>query len=218
MKPITAVLAPFVALCAMLSSASADPAFHVVLDTTKAPECQEFADKSKALVEEWYPKINEFLFGKDHPLPKDEITLVFMPMKGVANTSNAKIRISAEWVTKRAPNDYGMVAHELTHVVQDYKGKSEFWITEGIADYVRDRYFEPGVRHFKIRPESSYKQGYGIAAAFLMWLETAKNKDVVKKLNEASNNGTYKPEMFTELCGADVDTLWKEFVESQSKS
>jgi len=202
----------------LMASAFAEPAFTVTVDTTKAPECEAFAAKSKALVEEWYPKINEILFGKDHPLPATEVTLVFEPMHGVAHTSNHVIHISAKWVTQNAPNDYGMVAHELTHVVQDYRGKGDVWLTEGIADYIRDRYFEPGVRHHQIDPDkSSYHEGYGTAAAFLIWLEAHKDKDIVRKLNLASHDGNYSPALFREYCGADLDTLWKEFAEPYRK-
>lgn len=200
------------------AGAHAADAFTVHIDTTKAPECEAFAAKSKTLVEEWYPKINEILFGKDHPLPSADVSLIFEPMKGVANTSNNVIRISAEWVTKKAPNDYGMVVHELTHIVQDYRGKGEGWLTEGIADYIRDRHFEPGVRHHRIDPEKgSYRQAYGIAATFLIWLEEHKSKDLVRKLNIASHDGTYRRELFAELCGVDLDALWKEFAETQRK-
>ncbi|EDY18308.1 hypothetical protein CfE428DRAFT_4092 [Chthoniobacter flavus Ellin428] len=200
------------------SFALADPAFKVTVDTSKAPECAEFAEKSKALVEEWYPKINEILFDKDHPLPASEISLIFQPMRGVANTQKNVLRISAEWVTKKAPNDYGMVAHELTHVVQDYRGQGAGWLTEGIADYIRDRYFEPGVRHHHIDPDkSSYRDAYGTAATFLIWLEEHKDKDIVRKLNIASHDGKYSPELFKEYCGADLDSLWKEFAETYRK-
>jgi hypothetical protein len=207
----------YLPICWLITSgAFADPGFRVTVDCTKAPECEAFAAKSKMLVEEWYPRINEILFEKGHPLPATEITLIFEPMKGVAHTKNSQIHISAEWVTKKAPNDYGMVAHELTHVVQDYKGKGEGWLTEGIADYIRDRHYEPGVRHQRIDPDTgSYRQGYGVAASFLIWLEKQKNKDVVRKLNIASHDGVYRHELFTELCGTDLDALWKEFAESQ---
>jgi hypothetical protein len=199
-------------------SAFAEPAFKVTVDTSKAPECAEFAAKSKALVEEWYPRINEILFEKNHPLPTQEVSIIFEPMKGVAHTSNHVIHISAEWVTKKAPTDYGMVAHELTHVVQDYRGKGDGWLTEGIADYIRDRYYEPGVRHHQINPDqSSYHEGYGTAAAFLIWLETNKNKEIVRKLNIASHDGRYSPALFHEYCGADLDALWKEFAETYRK-
>ncbi len=199
-------------------AAAAEPPFKVTIDYAKAPDCEAFATKSKALVEEWYPKINAILFEKGHALPTADISLIFEPMKGVAHTSNGVIHISAEWVTKKAPNDYGVVAHELTHIVQDYKGKGAGWLTEGIADYIRDRHFEPGLRHQKIDPDKgSYLQAYGVAAAFLIWLEEHKDKDIVRQLNAASHDGTYQPELFRKYCGADLDALWKEFAETQRK-
>ena len=39
----------------------------------------------------------------------DEVSITFRPMKGVAHASGNKIVVSAEWVTKKAPNDYGMI-------------------------------------------------------------------------------------------------------------
>ncbi len=196
----------------------AEPAFKVTVDTTRAPECEAFAVKSKAIVEEWYPRINGLLFPADRGLPAQEIVLIFEPMKGVAHATGNTIHISAEWVTKRAPNDYGMVVHELTHVVQDYLGKGEGWLTEGIADYVRDRHFEPGKRRHAIDPDKgSYRQAYGVAATFLIWLETNKDKDIVRKLNVASHAGKYSPALFQEYCGADLDTLWQEFVTTLRK-
>ena len=206
-----------VALC-LAVAAWAEPAFTVHVDTTKAPECEAFAAKSKALVEEWYPRINEILFGKDHPLPAADITLIFEPMYGVAHTAKNVMHISAKWVTQTAPNDYGMVAHELTHVVQDYRGKGESWLTEGMADYIRDRYYEPGARKQRIDPDrSSYQQGYGTAAVFLIWLEATKDKDIVRKLNIASHDGNYSPALFQEYGGADLDTLWKQFADTYRK-
>lgn len=199
---------------------SAQQKFTVTADYSQAPQCQAFAEKSKTLVEEWYPKLNHILFGENHPLPYPEVKLVFKPMKGVAGTANNEITISEEWVTKKAPDDYGMVIHELTHVVQNYKGKGDWWLMEGIADYTRDRHFEPGKRTHRIdRVKNSYKQGYGIAAAFLIWLEETKTRDkeLVRKLNTATHDGTYSVEKFKELCGGDAETLWKEFLTTQTK-
>jgi hypothetical protein len=199
-------------------SAFAEPTFKVTVDTSKAPECEAFAAKSKGIVEEWYPKINEVLFPPGRALPANEIVLIFEPMKGVAHATGNTIHISAEWVTKKAPNDYGMVAHELTHIVQDYRGKGDGWLTEGIADYIRDRHYEPGVRTQRIDPDkSSYKQAYGVAATFLIWLEAHKDKEIVRKLNVASHDGKYAPALFQEYCGADLETLWKEFAETYRK-
>lgn len=201
------------AFLALTPLARAAEGVTVEVDTSKAPECAAFAEKSKALAEEWYPKINALIFGSNHPLPAKTIRLSFEPMKGVAHATGDGIHISAEWVTKKAPDDYGMVVHELTHVVQQYGGKGEFWLTEGIADWVRYENYEPGKQKWKLDPQkSSYKQGYGIAGAFLDWLDKNKHAGLVRELNTAINTGKYRPELFQELCGADVDTLWKEFV------
>jgi hypothetical protein len=50
-----------------------------------------------------------------------------------------------------------------------------------------------------------------------MWLEEHKHKDIVRKLNIASHDGKYSPTLFKEYCGADLDTLWKEFAETYRK-
>ena len=217
MTPLRLLSSLIVTLLPFISCNGADPAFKVEIDCSAAPECEAFATKAKTIVEEWYPKINEILFSKDHPLTTAVVRLKFEPMKGVAHATNDGIHISAEWVTKKAPNDYGMVVHELTHIVQDYKGKGEGWLTEGIADYIRHQYFEKDGDKLKqhINPDkSSYKQAYTTAAAFLVWLEEHKDKELVHKLNAESHDGTYKTELFKQYCGADVDALWKEFTDS----
>ena len=214
-------LFPLVVVClAVRFAVAADQPFKVEIDYTAAPECEAFAIKAKAIVEEWYPKVNAALFSTDHPLTTALVRLKFEPMKGVAHATNDGIHISAEWVTKKAPNDYGMVVHELTHIVQDYKGKGEGWLTEGIADYIRHQLFEKDGDKLKLRvhpDRSSYKDAYTTAAAFLIWLEETKDKELVHKLNAASHDGTYKRELFQQYCGADVDALWKEFTASLRK-
>jgi hypothetical protein len=188
-------------------------------DVSAAPECQSFADKSKVLCDEWYPKINEILFSKERPLPAARVRLLFEPMKGVAHTSKAVIHISAEWVTKKKPGDFGMVIHELTHVVQDYQNhvkREDGWLTEGIADYIRHKYFENDIGDLRVKPQgSSYKQGYTTAAAFLNWLEANKCTDLVHKLNAALHDGAYTDALFKDFCGAPLDDLWKNFMDAQ---
>jgi len=164
----------------------AESAYKVEIDFSKSPECEPFALKSQAIATEWYPKIHALLFGPESAVPARTIRLIFEPMKGVAHTLGNDIHISAEWVMVKAPGDYGMVVHELTHVVQDYRGKGEFWLTEGIADYIRYHHYEPGKQNWKRDPvKSSYRQGYGIAGAFLAWLEKTKNPQIVRLLNIA---------------------------------
>jgi hypothetical protein len=110
----------------------------VVVDTSAAPEVQAWADKAKALVEKWHPIIADMLKTEGF-IPASEVKLVFKnDMKGVAGTSGNTISISADHIT-RHPDDYGMVVHELTHVLQRYPkfNKENWWLVEGIADYIR---------------------------------------------------------------------------------
>jgi len=44
--------------------------------------------------------------------------------KPPAVTSGATIQISVDWITKH-PDDFGLVIHELTHVIQNYPSQSE---------------------------------------------------------------------------------------------
>jgi hypothetical protein len=196
-------------------TASGELLAEIQVDTSAAPDVEAWGAKAGQLCVEWYPKIHELL-KSDGFLPPKRVRLIFDPaMRGVAGASGSGIRISARWVRDH-PDDWGMVVHELTHVVQSYR-RGEFWVTEAIAEWVRDKHFEPGVRKFRLDPEkSSYKEGYRIAGAFLQWLEEQKNPQIISHLNAALRARTYKPELFKEDCGADLDELWKEFVASRS--
>ena len=187
----------------------------IAVDTSKAPDVAAWGAKAGELCAVWYPKIHELLKSDGFTPPKN-VRLVFDPaMKGVAHTSGAAITISAAWV-RAQPDDWGMVVHELTHVVQGYTG-GEFWVTEAIAEYIRDGHFEPGVRKFEISEKSSYKEGYRIAGSFLRWLEEQKNPAIVATLNAALRRGAYQPAIFKEMCGAELDELWKEFASAYGR-
>jgi multidrug efflux pump subunit AcrB len=135
----------------------------------------------------------------------------------VAGTSGDRIAISADWV-KAHPDDFGMVIHELTHVVQGYPKYDPVWLVEGIADYVRYWHFEPG-RKPRVEPKKrSYREGYGTAAAFLAWMEKTHDKEIVPKLNRALRAGTYRDELLKEYTGKGLDELWRDFCNVAEKA
>jgi hypothetical protein len=184
----------------------------VQVDYSEVPDVKEWAEKARDLCEKWYPIICEALPSKDYS-PPARVTLVFKDeKKGIAWASGAKIIIVADWIRKH-PDDFGMVIHELTHVVQSYPN-GVGWLTEGIADYIRNYKYEPKPPG-KVSSKASYKDGYKPAAIFLAWIEKTKDKDVIRKLNEVLRAGTYKDELFKEWAGSDPDALWKEFLASQ---
>ena len=231
--------------------AAATP-FQVRTDFSQVPDAAAYAEQSKALCEEWYPKINEILYVAAHPLPYSEIVVVFDAEEifgrygyghgTVGFTTGNTIHISSGGLDQRpSPKDFGgLLIHELAHVNQEYgnfhirhdhllalvrpiriKLSQEYrmnWLVEGIADYVRYKYYDKELRlvldeksYLKLR-KKGYRQGYGVAARFLLWLEMWKDKDIVRRLNVVLEQRRYSAKIFKQNCGAPLDNLWREFM------
>jgi hypothetical protein len=186
---------------------------RVTVDTSQVPELEEWGRKAKALCEEWYPKMSEFLATEGFTPPR-EVHLVFeKDKKGVADTVGNRIRVAADWV-KKHPEDTGMVVHELVHVVQSYPPGAPGWVVDGVADYIRYFQYEKKAISPKGRRGKTYQESYRTAASFLAWIAGKHEKDVVKKLNEAARAKKYRNELFQEWTGKDLDTLWKEYLDA----
>jgi hypothetical protein len=186
----------------------------VVVDTSGAPELATWADKARGLVVKWHPLIADLL-KSDGFTPAREVKLVFKSdMRAPASTSGDTISVNAEHV-KRHPDDFGMVIHELTHVLQRYPSvdKDTWWLVEGIADYVRFYRFEPNARIGRLDlARAGYRDGYRTSARFLAWVSRRYDKELVPRLNAALRKGEYRPELFEEYTGKSLDQLWAEFV------
>ena len=224
--------------------------FNVATDISLVPGPGAYAASSKLLCEEWYPKINAALFGPDTPLPYKEVKITFEPAITMGTKANPilvaayahdnTVHINYSYVVKTAvdlPKDYAaMFIHELTHVNQHYPTSpndswpNHGWMVEGIADYVRHKYFEKDIEprlHLDSNGElqgferdrnrgtferEGYLGGYTVAGAFLYWLEVRKDKNIVPALNRALREGRYSVDLFEQHCGAPLAALWHEFV------
>jgi hypothetical protein len=189
---------------------------RVTLHYETAQDAKKFALKAKELIDEHYPKIYAEFDAPEGPAPLTNIHLWFRAMDGVAHATNRnEIHISEKWVTKQAPDDYGMVIHEMFHLVQAYTGGGEGWLTEGLADYVRHQRFEPQANWGKPDPEKSkYTDAYKTTALFLEWIEATQKKGITLTLNAASRKKDNVREVFTRETGKDVDALWREYIAS----
>lgn len=184
-----------------------------LVDTKDAPDLKEWGNKAGTLCVEWFPKIAKLLLSDGFEAPK-VVALYFDPtMKGVAHAANGKITISAPFV-RAHPDDWGMVVHELTHVVQSYPNGGPGWLVEGIADYIRIVHFEPQAPRPKLTRLASYRDAYKTTAMFLEWIEKQHAPGLVVKLNAALRKGTYRDELWKEITGKTVDELWTAFVET----
>lgn len=189
---------------------------RVHLHYETARDARKFALKAKELIDEHYPKLYAEFDTPEGPAPLTNIHVWFRAMDGVAHATNRnEIHISERWVTRQSPNDYGMVIHELFHLVQAYTGGGEGWLTEGLADYVRHRRFEPQADWGKPDPEKAkYTDAYKTTALFLEWIEDTQKKGITLTLNAASRKKENVREAFTRETGKDVDTLWREYIEA----
>ncbi|WP_293944178.1 MULTISPECIES: basic secretory protein-like protein [unclassified Sphingobacterium] len=135
--------------------------------------------------------------------------------KGVAATAGGIVRYSPEWFAKN-PGDIDVVTHEVMHIVQAYpNGAGPWWITEGIADFVR---FDDGIdnagANWKL-PEYTEKQkytdSYRTTARFLYWINKNVKKDFVKKLDGAMRSKTYTDDFWKAQTGKTIDELWSVY-------
>ncbi len=141
---------------------------------------------------------------------------------GVAFANDGQVTISSKWL-KKMPLDFDMITHETMHLVQSYPGGSgPGWLTEGIADYVREKYglanAEGGWSLPDYNKNMNYTDAYRNTARFLIWVEQNYDKKLVKKLDKHLREKTYKPELWKEYTGHTVDELWAEYSEDPSLS
>lgn len=205
------------------ASLTVTQAMCVIADTTGAPELEAWAARARELCVQWYPKLLALLPSPGFEPHLSTRLLFITNMSGVANTSRGSdIRISASFV-KRNTNDWGMVIHELTHVVQSYpSAKQGFtkpgWLVEGIADQIRLFVFEPEARRPRINPDrAKYTDSYKTTAEFLNWVQVKHDKELVKKFSAALRQGEFEDGLWKKYTGKTVDELWKDFTDELRK-
>jgi hypothetical protein len=149
---------------------------------------------------------------------KRVIFLIDPAYQGVAATGRGVVRYNPTWF-KTHPDDIDVVTHEVMHVVQSYgRGAGPGWLTEGIADYVREKY---GVDNAtgkwslpKYDTSHAYTKSYRITARFLLWLEKKVRPTIVDELDASLRAHTYKPEIWQQLTGKTLDELWNAYAAS----
>src|SRR5262249_55318640 len=170
--------------------------------------------KAKKLGEHWYPIVSELL-RSDGFTPPREVTIVFKKeTRHLAYAVGSRITISAAWV-KRHPGAFGVVIHEMTHTIQQYRRSPRpRWLCEGTADYVRYFHYEPKTKITVNPRRANYTDGYQTTAAFLAWAEKAHDRHLVRKINAALRQGKYRDELFKAYTGRTLDQLWASFLVS----
>jgi hypothetical protein len=137
--------------------------------------------------------------------------------KGVAETEKGSVKISSAWMHKH-PEDIDVITHEVMHIVQDYGDNvGPGWLTEGIADYARNKF---GVNNAAAnwslpayKPTQNYDNAYRITARFLLWIEVKVKPGMVRTLDFQLRTHSYTNNTWKQLTGKALDELWKAYTE-----
>jgi len=175
----------------------------------------EAVPDAEALMLEITTQLCEILYrSPDEPRTPDSITLHVYSFDGVANAGGENINLSTRHLANYdgaalVEEITGVLVHEATHLYQYNDGPGG--LIEGVADYVR---IEAGHHSLNRRnPGGNWDDGYTTTGFFISWLDE-QYPDFGYRLNLAlsrDDNESWSEQVFEELTGKTVDTLWQEY-------
>ncbi|HEY4032925.1 MAG TPA: basic secretory protein-like protein [Ktedonobacteraceae bacterium] len=162
-----------------------------------------------------YPQLVSRFASDPHATKLQNVTLAFsshQPSPAAINGST--ITISSDWMHQH-PTDVGLLTHELILFVEQYPSGAPSWFATGVADYARSVYGPADDDDWSlpngVQPRDSYRQGGGIAARFLLWLEQHTRLDIVDQLNHALQTRQSFSDTFNHLTQQKIDNLWSQY-------
>jgi len=159
-----------------------------------------------------YPR----LVADFNPQASRRVTFIMDPtLQGVAGAGGDVVMYSSGYFQQH-PGDTDVVTHEVMHVVQAYGDQPvPGWLTEGVADYVRNRYgvdnAAGGWSLGDYSPNQKLEGGYRGAGRFLTWLETHGHAGIVRDLDAQARAGTYTEDTWRTLSGKSLPELWAAY-------
>ncbi|WP_308992392.1 basic secretory protein-like protein [Mariniflexile litorale] len=187
----------------------------------------DYIDKNKALDENTEKAFKEIIYKtypklmrKYNPHAITDLKVIIKSNNEnngafVAYASGNTVTVSTDWMLKN-PHDFDLMTHEIMHLIQAYpNGAGPGWLTEGIADYVRDKYGlnneKAGWKLTNYNSNQHYTNSYRITARFLKWIENQYNKNLVKKLDNSLRKNQYSTILWGQLTGKNLDELWSVY-------
>ena len=187
-----------------------------------------------SIVEDATRRVFDVLYrgGGDVP-PVRSVTLILLPMGGIANTSgleldneHKEIRFSLDYIaglTDRSAAGqcdeiFGVIVHEMVHVWQwNGQGQAPSGLIEGIADFVR---LKAGLASPNWTHEAGEKwdAGYAATAYFLEWLDGQAGGGLLPRLNQMLRHRYVEETLWPALCnGHEVGDLFKRYKQALQK-
>ncbi|WP_437654804.1 basic secretory protein-like protein [Sorangium sp. So ce1182] len=113
-------------------------------------------------------------------------------------------------------SDLDAFVHEAMHIMQSgYPKGVPGWFVEGGADYIRDQYRTPGTSWSASQSwEQDQHYQHGEITGFLKWIDAhyrVGQEPMLDALDRVVREREYSPEMWGELTGVDINTMWYEY-------
>lgn len=184
-----------------------------VLDLAEAPHLDGWSKELVRRAAAWWPRIARALASPGF-VAADEVTIRFSndTDDAYATALGTLVTVNADYIT-RNPDDFGCVAHELAHVVQDYPDTAgPVWLVEGVADFIRYyTLFPDDPRRAFVAGEVDYRSAYQPTAAFLDYLEATRAPGCVRYVNGVMRAGGDGEAALRQVAAAPLDALWRKF-------
>ena len=190
-------------------------------DVRSLPWLPEWSARATQICIEWFPYVDKLLETEGF-VPQPTMNIRFRNMDGVAHATGNSIVISTNWIrpgTNWEEEWWGMVVHELVHVIQQYPGGGggrggqglPGWAMEGLTDYIRHVHFEPTRPMRAFAANHNYDGSFQISAGFFMYIVENYDKDFIQTLNRMGRTRTWTPEIFVKSTGKTAPELWASF-------
>lgn len=175
----------------------------------------EWGKRAQTMCEEWFPVLCAHLATEEWKPPQKIRIVMKRELRVPGYTSGGTISVSGKWITEH-PDDFGLVIHELVHVIQNYPPRQPGWLVEGVADYMRYWKYEPEMPRRRIDFKTAkYTDAYYTSAAFLAWTAHTYDRALLRRLDAALRKGEYRDELFETITGKPLDQLWEEFANAR---
>ncbi|MEV7027501.1 basic secretory protein-like protein [Kitasatospora sp. NPDC093558] len=185
------------------------------LDYSQAPDLGPWLEQQKRTVADYYPKISSLITRGAFAAPTYfriimDPTLTKNPAYTTKNLGNGVMEIHVNiGYTRANKGDTGFLVHEAVHVAvwNNPARGHDWWLGEGLADWVRDYNFQPGTGAQHFGPDDHYDSGYQATARFIDYVSKTYNQpDLAYRLNTTDYDGS----IWARLTGKSPEQLWNE--------
>lgn len=154
-------------------------------------------------------------YGPSFNIPKVTISVESGYTRSDSNYAvGTTVYVNPGWFAEN-PKKVSEIIYGLVQTMQTYHGDYPEWLKKAIQYYIRAAY-DPGTPENPfVLPVSyngkSYEEDPMSAAAFLKWVDSFSEGDLVQRLNRALQNGSYKASFWSTETGLSFDKLWASY-------